>query len=43
MMTENWSVTGMGGAGFLIGDAKDSPLTKKDIQPFAMIGMSYTF
>ncbi|MGV1773767.1 MipA/OmpV family protein [Agrobacterium fabrum] len=43
LLTENWAITGMGGVGFLIGDAKDSPLSKKDIQPFAMIGMSYTF
>lgn len=42
-MTENWSITGTGGVGFLLGDAKDSPLSKKDIQPFAMVGVAYTF
>ncbi|WP_207588873.1 MipA/OmpV family protein [Rhizobium sp. ZX09] len=43
LMTENWSITGTGGVGFLLGDAKDSPLSKKDIQPFAMVGLAYTF
>ncbi|MEN3149148.1 MipA/OmpV family protein [Neorhizobium sp. IRAMC:178] len=43
MMTENWSVTGAGGAGFLLGDAKDSPIVKDDIQPFAMLGVGYRF
>lgn len=43
LLTENWTVTGAGGVGFLIGDAKESPLSKKDIQPFAMIGVSYSF
>jgi outer membrane scaffolding protein for murein synthesis (MipA/OmpV family) len=43
LMTENWTLTGAGGVGFLIGDAKESPISKKDIQPFAMLGVSYTF
>ncbi|UIY32357.1 MipA/OmpV family protein (plasmid) [Neorhizobium galegae] len=43
MMTENWSVTGAGGAGFLLGDAKDSPIVKDDVQPFAMLGVGYRF
>ncbi|MDH0615348.1 MULTISPECIES: MipA/OmpV family protein [unclassified Agrobacterium] len=43
MMTENWTITGTGGVGFLLGDAKDSPVVKKDIQPFAMVGVAYTF
>ncbi len=43
LLTENWSITGAGGVGFLLGDAKDSPLSKKDIQPFAMVGVAYTF
>ncbi len=43
LMTENWMITGTGGVGFLLGDAKDSPVVKKDIQPFAMIGVAYTF
>jgi len=39
----SFTITGAGGVGFLLGDAKDSPLSKKDIQPFAMIGVAYTF
>jgi outer membrane protein len=43
MMTENWLVTGAAGAGFLMGDAKDSPIVKDDVQPFALLGLSYRF
>lgn len=43
MVTENWLVTGAAGAGFLLGDAKDSPLVKDDVQPFAMMGIAYRF
>lgn len=43
MMTENWLVTGAAGAGFLVGDAKDSPVVKDDVQPFAMLGVAYRF
>lgn len=43
MVTENWLVTGATGAGFLMGDAKDSPVVKDDVQPFAMLGVAYRF
>lgn len=43
MMTENWLVTGSAGTGFLMGDAKDSPIIKDDVQPFAMLGVAYRF
>lgn len=43
MMTENWLVTGAAGAGLLMGDAKDSPVVKDDVQPFGMIGVAYRF
>jgi outer membrane scaffolding protein for murein synthesis (MipA/OmpV family) len=43
MMTEKWFVTGAAGAGFLMGDAKSSPIVKDNIQPFAMLGVSYRF
>ena len=43
MFNENWLVTGAAGAGLLMGDAKDSPIVKDDIQPFAMLGLSYRF
>lgn len=43
MLTDNWLVTGAAGAGFLMGDAKDSPIVKDDVQPFAMLGLGYRF
>ncbi|TGV96192.1 MipA/OmpV family protein, partial [Mesorhizobium sp. M2E.F.Ca.ET.154.01.1.1] len=43
MLTDNWMVTGAAGAGFLMGDAKDSPIVKKDVQPFGMLGLAYRF
>ena len=43
MMTDNWMVTGAAGAGFLTGDAKDSPIVKDDVQPFALLGVGYRF
>ncbi len=43
MLTDNWLITGAAGAGFLTGDAKDSPIVKDDVQPFGMLGVSYKF
>ncbi|MDW9624417.1 MipA/OmpV family protein [Sinorhizobium meliloti] len=43
LWTEHWMVTGAAGAGFLLGDAKDSPIVKEDVQPFAMLGVGYRF
>jgi outer membrane scaffolding protein for murein synthesis (MipA/OmpV family) len=43
MVTPNWLVTGSAGVGLLTGDAKDSPLVKDEVQPFAMLGVSYRF
>ncbi len=43
MFNENWLVTGAAGAGLLMGDAKDSPIVQDDIQPYAMLGLSYRF
>jgi outer membrane scaffolding protein for murein synthesis (MipA/OmpV family) len=43
MLTDNWLVTGAAGAGLLVGDAKNSPVVKKDVQPFAMLGVAYKF
>jgi outer membrane scaffolding protein for murein synthesis (MipA/OmpV family) len=43
MVTDNWLVTGAAGAGFLMGDAKDSPIVRDDVQPFALLGLSYRF
>jgi outer membrane scaffolding protein for murein synthesis (MipA/OmpV family) len=43
MMTEDWLLTGAAGAGFLMGDAKNSPIVKDDVQPFALLGLAYRF
>ncbi|XUY25623.1 MipA/OmpV family protein [Agrobacterium sp. rho-8.1] len=43
MMTQNWMVTGAAGAGVLMGDAKESPIVKDEVQPFAMLGVAYRF
>jgi outer membrane scaffolding protein for murein synthesis (MipA/OmpV family) len=43
MLTDNWLLTGAAGVGFLLGDAKDSPIVKDDIQPFALLGIGYKF
>jgi outer membrane scaffolding protein for murein synthesis (MipA/OmpV family) len=43
MLTQSWLVTGATGVGFLMGDAKDSPIVKNDVQPFAMLGVGYRF
>lgn len=43
LWTEHWMVTGAAGAGFLLGDAKDGPIVKEDVQPFAMLGVGYRF
>lgn len=42
-MADNWMVTGSGGTGLLVGDAKDSPVVKDDVQPFVMLGIGYRF
>ena len=41
--TQNWSVMGGVGADYLIGDAADSPLVEKDLQPQFMLGLAYSF
>ncbi|MBV5266041.1 MipA/OmpV family protein [Pinisolibacter sp. B13] len=43
LVTENWSVTGAAGAGLLMGDARNSPIVRDKIQPFARIGAAYRF
>jgi outer membrane protein len=43
MLTDNWFVTGSAGTGVLIGDAKDSPIVRDEIQPFGMLGLGYRF
>lgn len=42
-VSENWDVMVMVNGDQLIGDAADSPLSKQDFQPTALIGTSYKF
>jgi outer membrane scaffolding protein for murein synthesis (MipA/OmpV family) len=41
--TEKWSLTHVLGAKFLVGDAKDSPIVEQEVQPYAVLGVSYKF
>lgn len=43
MATENWLIRGQAGAGFLIGDAQDSPIVQDDVQPSALLSVGYKF
>jgi MipA family protein len=43
MATENWLVRGQIGAGFLTGDAKNSPIVQTDLQPSGMLMVGYKF
>jgi len=40
-LTPNWGLRGGGGVRFLLGDAADSPLSKRDTAPFANLGLAY--
>lgn len=40
-LTPNWSLRGGGGVRFLVGDAADSPISKRDTTPFANLGLAY--
>jgi Outer membrane protein V len=43
LLSENWLVRGEAGVGFLTGDAADSPIVEKDIQPSASLFIGYKF
>lgn len=43
MATENWLVRAQLGAGFLSGDAKESPIVQSDVQPSGMLFVGYRF
>lgn len=43
MLTENWLVRGEAGVGFLTGDAADSPIVEKEVQPSASLFVGYKF
>lgn len=40
-LTQNWMLRGGGGLRFLVGDAADSPISKRDTAPFANLGLAY--
>lgn len=42
-LTEHWRLTGAVGATLLLGDAADSPLTERKLQPTAYLGLAYRF
>jgi MipA family protein len=42
-MSENWEIMFMASGDKLLGNAKDSPLTKKDFQPSVFVTTSYKF
>ena len=43
MLTENWLVRGEAGVGLLTGDAADSPIVEKEVQPSASLFVGYKF
>ncbi|MCZ8309311.1 MAG: MipA/OmpV family protein [Magnetospirillum sp.] len=40
-LTQNWMLRGGGGVRFLVGDAADSPISKRDTAPFVNLGLAY--
>jgi MipA family protein len=40
-LTPKWSLRGGGGMRFLVGDAADSPISKRDAAPFGLVGFGY--
>jgi MipA family protein len=40
-LSPKWSLRGGGGVQFLLGDAADSPISKRDVSPFATFGFAY--
>jgi MipA family protein len=43
LINENWLVRSQVGVGFLTGDAADSPVTQRKVQPSAMFAVGYKF
>lgn len=41
--TDNWSVSARAGAEYLLADVADSPLVEQELQPYAVLGIAYTF
>jgi MipA family protein len=43
MFNENWMIRAEQGVGFLVGNAADSPLVKRKVQPKSMLVLGYRF
>jgi outer membrane protein len=43
LIDEHWLLRGQAGLGYLVGDAKDSPIVEKKAQPSAMLMVGYRF
>jgi outer membrane scaffolding protein for murein synthesis (MipA/OmpV family) len=43
LLTEHWALGLRVGAGYLLGDAADSPITQESIQPYSMLSVVYRF
>lgn len=41
--TDHWSLNATAGAGYLLGDAAHSPITRRRLQPFSALSLGYTF
>lgn len=42
-LSDSWLLSGAVGATLLVGDAADSPLTERELQPTAYLGLAYRF
>ncbi|WP_336741370.1 MipA/OmpV family protein [Aureimonas altamirensis] len=42
-LSENWFLRGEAGVGLLLGDAKDSPIVRDDVQPSGLLLVGYRF
>ena len=43
MLTEHWALGLRVGAGYLMGDAADSPVTQERVQPYSIMSVVYRF
>lgn len=43
LMTEHWVLRAQAGIGYLVGDAADSPIVQRKLQPNAMLMLAYRF
>ncbi len=43
MASENWLIRGQAGLGYLVGDAADSPIVQREVQPYGVLMVGYKF